>query len=52
MAFYLEEAGFGATEVERLYPAVESMPSLASLPDDFRNDFFGSLDYAIFGRKL
>ena len=52
MAFYLEEAGFGAVEVERLYPAIESMPSLASLPEDFRNDFFGSLDYAIFGRKL
>ena len=52
MAFYFEEAGLGRIEIERLYPAVETMPSLASLPEDFRKDFFGSLDYAIFGRKL
>ena len=32
--------------------AVESMPALASLPDDFRNAFFGGLDYAIFGIRL
>lgn len=52
MAFYLEEAGFGRIETARLYPAVETMPSLAALPADFREQFFGSLDYAIFGRKL
>ena len=52
LAFYLEEAGFGRLETIRLEPAVESMPSLASLPEAFRGDFFGSLDYAIFGRKL
>ena len=52
MAFYLEEAGLGRIEVERLYPAVDTMPSLAALPEDFRKEFFGSLDYAIFGRKL
>lgn len=52
MAFYFEEAGLGRIEVERLYPAVDTMPSLASLPDDFRQQFFGSLDYAIFGRRL
>lgn len=52
MAFYFEEAGLGRIEVERLYPAVETMPSLAALPEDFRKEFFGSLDYAIFGRKL
>ncbi len=52
MAFYLEEAGFGTLETLPLEPAIRSMPSLASLPDDFREDFFGSLDYAIFGRKL
>ena len=52
MAFYLEEAGFGRIEVVRLYPAVETMPSLAALPVEFREQFFGSLDYAIFGRKL
>lgn len=52
MAFYLEEAGFGRLETLRLEPAIESMPSIGSLPEDFRRDFFGSLDYAIFGRKL
>lgn len=52
MAFYLEEGGFGRIEIVRLYPAVESMPSVADLPTGFREQFFGSLDYAIFGRKL
>jgi hypothetical protein len=52
MAFYLEEAGFGRIETERLYPAIDTMPSLANLPEDFRKEFFGSLDYAIFARKL
>jgi len=28
------------------------MPAVASLPDDFRQAFFGGLDYAILGRKL
>ena len=52
LAFYLEEFGFGNIEVKRLAPAVDSMPSLASLPPDFREAFFGSLDYAILARKL
>ena len=52
LAFYLEEFGIGNIEVRRLSPAVESMPSLASLPEDFRESFFGALDYAIIGRKL
>ena len=52
LTFYLEEAGFGAIEIARLSPAVDSMPSLARLPTDVRNDFFGSLDYAAFARKL
>lgn len=52
LAFYLEEFGFGNIAVRRLAPAVESMPSLASLPPDFREAFFGSLDYAILARKL
>jgi 2-polyprenyl-3-methyl-5-hydroxy-6-metoxy-1,4-benzoquinol methylase len=52
LAFYLEEFGIGNIEVRKLSPAIESMPSLASLPEDFRNAFFGGLDYAILGRKL
>jgi len=51
-SFYLEEAGFGAIEIERLSPAIESMPSLAELPEAFRKEFFGSLDYAAFAVKL
>ncbi len=50
--FYLEEAGFGRIEIERLSPAIQSMPALAELPEAFRKEFFGSLDYAAFGIKL
>lgn len=52
LAFYLEEFGFGRIEVHRQSPAVESMPSLESLPADFREAFFGFLDYAVTARKL
>lgn len=52
LSFYLEEAGFGGIEVEQLYPAIESAPSLAELPEAFRKEFFGSPDYAIFATKL
>lgn len=51
-SFYLEEAGFGGIEIERLSPAIESMPSLSELPEAFRKEFFGSLDYAAFAVKL
>lgn len=52
LAFYLEEFGVGVVEVRKLAPAVESMPSLDSLPEAFREAFFGGLDYAIIGKKL
>ena len=52
MAFYLEEAGMGSIEVHRLSPALESMPALAGLPGEFREAFFGGLDYAILARRL
>ncbi len=52
LAFYLEEFGVGGIEVRKLSPAAESMPSVKSLPEDFREAFFGGLDYAIVGRKL
>lgn len=52
LGFYMEEAGFGRLEVERLSPAVDSMPGLAELPSGVREEFFGGLDYVIFGRKL
>ena len=52
LAFYMEESGVGRVEVHYRSPAVESMPALTGLPEDFRNAFFGGLDYAIIGRKL
>jgi O-antigen chain-terminating methyltransferase len=52
LRFYMEESGLGRIEVHRLSPAVEDAPSLASLPADFREAFFGGLDYAILGWKL
>ena len=51
LSFYLEEFGMGNIEVRRLSPAKDSMPSLNSLPEDFRDAFFGALDYAVIGRK-
>jgi O-antigen chain-terminating methyltransferase len=51
LRFYLEEAGFINVEIEKLSPAVETMPSLAELPSGVRDAFFGGLDYAIFGKK-
>jgi hypothetical protein len=48
----MEEFGLGQIEVQRLSPAVESMPSLAALPAEFQEAFFGGLDYAAFGIKL
>jgi O-antigen chain-terminating methyltransferase len=52
LVFYREECGFGRIEVHRLSPAIESMPSVATLPEDFRQAFFGGLDYAIIARRL
>jgi 2-polyprenyl-3-methyl-5-hydroxy-6-metoxy-1,4-benzoquinol methylase len=52
LIFYLEEFGVGGIEVKKLAPAVESMPSLESLPADLREAFFGGLDYAVIGKKL
>jgi O-antigen chain-terminating methyltransferase len=52
LMFYLQEYGVGQMELCRLSPAVETMAALRSLPDDFRTAFFGSLDYAVIGRKL
>ena len=52
LRFYLEEAGFGGIEVERLEPAADSMPALQELPSPLREAFFGGLDYAILARRL
>ncbi|MCP5116346.1 MAG: methyltransferase domain-containing protein [bacterium] len=52
LAFYLEESGFGHIDVRRLSPASDTLPSVTGLPDDFRESFFGALDYAILARRL
>jgi O-antigen chain-terminating methyltransferase len=52
LIFYMEEFGVGNIEVRKLSPAVESMPSIGSLPEEFRDAFFGGLDYAVIGKKL
>ena len=52
LAFYMEEYGAGHIETHFRSPAVESMPAIAGLPEDFRKEFFGGLDYAVIGRKL
>jgi 2-polyprenyl-3-methyl-5-hydroxy-6-metoxy-1,4-benzoquinol methylase len=49
LRFCMEEAGLTAIEVHPLAPAIETVPELAGLPDDFRERFFGGLDYAIIG---
>jgi 2-polyprenyl-3-methyl-5-hydroxy-6-metoxy-1,4-benzoquinol methylase len=52
LAFYMQECGIANVERHDLSPALESFPSLAGLPEEFRNAFFGGLDYAIIGRKM
>jgi O-antigen chain-terminating methyltransferase len=52
LQFCMEEAGLTAIEVHQLAPAIDTMPELAGLPADFRERFFGGLDYAIIGRRI
>jgi O-antigen chain-terminating methyltransferase len=52
LVFYLEEYGMGAVEIHRLAPALDTMPSLAELPEGFRDAFFGGLDYCAIARRL
>jgi O-antigen chain-terminating methyltransferase len=52
MTFYLEEAGFGRIEVHQMASAMESLPAVGPLPEEFRKAFFGGMDYAVLARKL
>ena len=52
LTFYLSECGIGDLQVRYLEQAMDSMPSLAELPQAFRQAFFGGLDYSIVGRKV
>jgi hypothetical protein len=48
----MEEAGFSGFEVHKLAPAIDEFPELGSLPADFRDRFFGGMDYAIIGHRI
>ena len=57
MHFHLEEAGFTAFEIHERHPASDVFPELQPLDEidnlrDFRDKFFGGLDYAIVARKI
>jgi O-antigen chain-terminating methyltransferase len=52
LAFYLSEFGIGDLQVRRMEQAVDALPALADLPAEFREVFFGGLDYAIVGKKI
>jgi O-antigen chain-terminating methyltransferase len=52
LAFYLEERGFAKICVETLNPAVDTLEGLADLPAEFREAFFGGLDYAVTATRL
>ncbi|MCC6263948.1 MAG: methyltransferase domain-containing protein [Bryobacterales bacterium] len=49
--YLLEEAGFTKIEVLGLRPAEEEFPELKPLPEGFRQQFFGYLDYGILAQK-
>ncbi len=52
LTFYMVEAGFGRIEVRKLTPALESFEALRELPAEFREAFFGAMDYVAFARKV
>jgi O-antigen chain-terminating methyltransferase len=52
LEFYFYESGFGEITVRRFAPAAGAMEELNQLPAAVRERFFGSLDYAVIGRKL
>ena len=52
LAFYMEEFGMGRIEVHHRAPAIDSMPEVGTLPESFRDRFFGGLDYGIIAVKL
>lgn len=49
--YLLEENGFTKIEVMGLRPAEEEFPELKPLPEGFRQQFFGYLDYGILAQK-
>ncbi len=49
--YLLEEAGFTKIEVIGLRPADGEFPELKPLPEGFRQQFFGYLDYGVLAQK-
>lgn len=49
--YLLEETGFTGIEILGLHPADEEFTSLKPLPEEFRQQFFGYLDYGVIARK-
>lgn len=49
--YLLEESGFTGIEVMGLRPAEGEFPELKPLPEGFRQQFFGYLDYGILAQK-
>ena len=52
LSFYLQEAGFGDVSIDHLAPAEDTMPAITELPESFRRQFFGGLDYSVIARRL
>ncbi len=51
VSYLLQEAGFQEVEVTGMHPAEVEFESLKPLPDAFRQQFFGSMDYSVAARK-
>lgn len=49
--YLLEEKGFRDIQVTGLHPAEADFESLKPLPEGFRQQFFGCMDYAVTARK-
>lgn len=49
--YLLTETGFTAIRILGLHPAEEEFPELKPLPEPFRQQFFGSLDYGVLAQK-
>jgi O-antigen chain-terminating methyltransferase len=49
--YLLTETGFTAIQVLGLHPAEEEFPELKPLPEPFRQQFFGTLDYGVLAQK-
>ena len=51
VTYLLEEAGFTGIEIHGMHAAEEEFESLKPLPEGFRQQFFGFMDYAVVARK-